>query len=123
MNDEDLARLATWVSDYGRNTKMLNRIAELNNPADAADETPEYMKSQLTREDIKGMTPEQVEAAHAAGDLDQILGRINPADRELVHRATNGQTITHAEAKRLHETGHSELVANLPAHRITKDNA
>jgi hypothetical protein len=122
MNDNDLERLASWVADYDRNTKMLGRIAELNNPA-PAEETPDYLKTQLTREDIHGMTPEQIEAAHAAGDLDQILGRINPADRELVHRATNGQTITHAEAKRLHETGHSELVANLPVHLITKDNA
>jgi hypothetical protein len=121
MNNEDLERLAGWVADYDRNTKMLNRIAELNNPA-AVEETPDYLKTQLAREDLQGMTPEQVDAAHAAGDLDQILGRINPADRELVHRAANGQTITHAEAKRLHETGHSELVANLPVHLITKDN-
>jgi hypothetical protein len=124
MNNVDLERLAGWVADYDRNTKMLNRIAELNNPtADAADETPEHMKSQLTREDLNGMTPEQIEAAHDAGDLDQVLGRINPADRELIHRATNGQRITHAEAKRLHEIGQSELVANLPTTNITKDNA
>jgi hypothetical protein len=121
-DDADLERLAAWVADYGRNTKMLNRIAELNNPA-AVEETPEYLKTQLRREDIEGMTPEQVDAAHAAGDLDQVLGRIDPTDRELVHRATNGQAITYAEAKRLHETGHSELVANLPVHLITKDNA
>jgi hypothetical protein len=122
MNNEDLERLAGWVADYGRNTKMLNRIAELNNPA-AVEETPDYLKTQLTREDLRGMTPEQIEAAHAAGDLDQVLGRINPADRALIHRATNGQPINHAEAKRLHEIGQSELVANLPATNITKDNA
>jgi hypothetical protein len=122
MNNEDLERLAGWVADYDRNTKMLNRIAELNNPA-AVEETPDYMKSQLTREDIKAMTPDQVEAAYDAGDLDHVLGRIEPGDRELVDRATNGRPITHTEAKRLHETGHSELVANLPVHLITKDNA
>jgi hypothetical protein len=121
MNNEDLERLAGWVADYDRNTKMLGRIAELNNPQEV-EETPDYLKTQLTREDLKGMTPEQIEAAHDAGDLDQVLGRINP-DRELIHRATNGQPISHAEAKRLHEIGQSELVANLPTSNITKDNA
>jgi hypothetical protein len=30
---------------------------------------------QLTRDDLKGMTPEQIVAANQAGDLDEYLGR------------------------------------------------
>ncbi|NLP85436.1 hypothetical protein HF576_16435 [Microbacterium sp. CFH 90308] len=94
--------------------KLFTAIENYNQFAEKAGQA-------LTREDIKGMTPEEVDAAYDAGDLDQALGRITPADQELVDRATNSQTITYTEAKRLHEMGHSELVANLPITNITKD--
>jgi len=37
-------------------------------------ETPPAVR-QLTREDLKGMNPEQIEAARKEGALDQLLGR------------------------------------------------
>lgn len=118
---DDIERLANRIVEQRLVDRIADRVVELEHPKEE-ETTPPWLASQLTREDLATMTPEQVDAAEKAGDLDQVLGRMNSADRELIQRAKQAQAITISEARHLAAIGHGELVASLPVHLITKDN-
>ena len=122
MTDDntDIERLANRIVDQRLLDRIADRVVELEHPP-AEEETPPWLASQLTRADLTTMTPEQVDAAEKAGDLDQILGRLDATDRELIQRAKQARAITVTEARHLAAIGHGELVAALPVHLITKD--
>lgn len=66
---------------------------------------------QLTRDDLRGMTPEQIEDAHNSGRLDSLLGM--PADDVAVlDRARAGEDdLTHSDVQRLKELNRHDLIA------------
>lgn len=64
--------------------------------------------SQLTREDLKAMTPEAIDTARIEGRLAVLLGA-DPDDADLIERATT-EPITHADVQRLARLKRHDLI-------------
>lgn len=64
---------------------------------------------QLSRDDIKSMTPEQVDEAEQNGQLDALLGRGTPELIALKEKARSDH-LTIADVKALHDAGAYELI-------------
>lgn len=67
--------------------------------------------SQLTHDDLAGMSPQAIVEAKAAGRLDALLG-VPAADVELLDRARNGGTLTRPDLARLNRLGRPDLVVS-----------
>lgn len=75
---------------------------------------------QLTKADLKGMTPDAIIQAQAEGRLDALLGV--PAEQtELIAKAGRLEPITGAELRELNQLGRYDLVSAYAAHidRVT----
>ncbi|MGX1703716.1 hypothetical protein [Microbacterium sp. NPDC055357] len=88
------------------------------------DTVPPWLERQLTRDDLATMTPAQISAAKAEGQLHTLMGG-DPRDLEIVYRSqTLGQTITATEAARLAQLGHHELIVKANKEgRYIKENS
>lgn len=75
---------------------------------------------QLSRADLAGMRPAEIEAARVAGQLDTLMGA-PPAQVELKARAARQAPLTRAEVAELYRVREYELLAGYSAHtdRIT----
>lgn len=65
------------------------------------------MTTQLTRDDLDAMNPQQIEAARVAGRLATILGS-PPADAAMLDRATG--TLTPQDVRDLAALGRHDLI-------------
>lgn len=65
--------------------------------------------TQLTPEDLKGMTPEEVDAAYTDGRCAVMLGATSE-DAELISRARE-HLITTDDLRRLRDIGRDDLIA------------
>lgn len=64
---------------------------------------------QLTREHLRGMTPEQIVEAKRAGRLDSLLG-IPAAETEAIHRAHAGEPLDLEHVRVLARRGEHDLI-------------
>jgi len=96
---------------------------------DAIDANRDYLRQlkheltgQLSRADIKDMTPEQIDQAYQGGKFNALLG-MPQEDAELIDRARDGG-IDMNDVRRLRALGQHELIADAyHANRIiTKEN-
>lgn len=64
---------------------------------------------QLTRDDLAGMTPEQIERARRSGRLDRVLGY---TDEQMNTRAKakSDAVLTRADVERLAASGHHSAI-------------
>jgi hypothetical protein len=86
-----------------------------DNRRDAVTDNP----VQLTREDLKAMTPEAIDEAHSAGRCDLLLG-IPAADVEVQDRARSDEPLTRADVAQLRRIGRPDLIFDAhEAGRIT----
>jgi hypothetical protein len=92
--------------------RIAERIAELNHPAPepAPDPRLDGMPDQLTRDDLAGMTPEQIVAAQEAGQAYTMLGG-NQADAELIYLAEQGHPVNQDGIRRLSALNRHDLAA------------
>jgi hypothetical protein len=80
------------------------------------------MTAQITRDDLKSMTPQEIEQARVDGRLDRILGL--PEDEiEAKTRARGNAPLTTEDVKILSRYRHHDLItAAHTAGRITEEN-
>lgn len=73
---------------------------------------------QLTRDDLKTMSPQQITQAQAAGQLAQLLGA--PKEHiDLINRATEGKQLTRADLTELLRIHRHDLI---PTTTIKEEN-
>lgn len=77
-------------------------------------------ENQLTRDDLKTMTPDQIVDARATGRLNDLLG-VPSEESELTGRAERLEPVSRDELRRLNRQGRHDLVAAYAPHtdRIT----
>lgn len=64
---------------------------------------------QLTDDDLKGMTPQEIADAHDSGRLDSLLGAPEE-DVDVLARARNGESLDRADLSRLSALGRHDLI-------------